>query len=653
MNRVPPPAAAEAPLLQLEDVAKIYAGGDGAEVRALDGITLSIASGEFVAIMGQSGSGKSTLMNLLGCLDTPSRGRYCVRGIDVATLGKDELAALRRDCFGFVFQRYNLMTTITAAENVELPAIYAGTAKAQRVQRAAALLGQLGLGERLAHKPNQLSGGQQQRVSIARALMNDAEVILADEPTGALDSKSGEEVLALLKRLHGEGRTIILITHDAKVAAHAERVIQISDGRIVEDSGSRGGAAVRQALPDGRRHPHWLPDLGEAVKMALHSLRGNLFRSALTLLGVVIGVAAVVTMLAIGNGSKAQVMKSIESMGSNLLLVQPGAPGTRPSGEMAMLKDTDAEAVEAVDGVLAVSPQRQSRQTLRYGNVDYRSNINGVWPTWTQMQDWKLADGLFFSDDDVRTYAPVIVLGATVARNLFPDLASPVGLYVLIGKVPFQVVGVLAAKGANAFGADMDDVALIPLSTGFARIFGKRFLGSINVKLASADVAESTEAAITDLLAARHGTIDFQVRTTSSLMEMATTTQDTLTWLLGSVAFISLLVGGIGVMNIMLVNVTERTREIGVRMATGARTSNILLQFNTEALVICGIGGLIGVLLGIGAALTAQAFGTKVVFTVAPALFAFGSAFITGLLFGYLPARKAANLDPVVALASE
>ncbi len=640
------------PLLQLDDVAKIYAGGDGAEVRALDGITLSIASGEFVAIMGQSGSGKSTLMNLLGCLDTPTRGRYRVRGVDVSTLGKDDLASLRRDTFGFVFQRYNLMTTITAAENVELPAIYAGTAKPERVQRAAALLGQLGLGERLGHKPNQLSGGQQQRVSIARALMNGAEVILADEPTGALDSKSGAEVLALLKTLHGEGRTIILITHDAKVAAHAERIIEISDGRITEDSGARPRAAVASSAP-ARRHPHWLPDLGEAVKMALHSLRGNLFRSALTLLGVVIGVAAVVTMLAIGNGSKATVMQSIASMGSNLLVVQPGAPGTRPSGELAMLKPSDAEALEDLEGVVAVSPQRQSRQTMRTGNIDYKANVAGVWPAYTQMQEWKLAEGVFISEEDVQSFEPVIVLGATVQRNLFPEGGSPIGGYVLVGKVPFQVIGVLASKGANAFGQDMDDVALIPLSTGFARVFGKQFLNTINVKIASAEISDDTEVAIADLLSVRHGTIDFQVRSTTSLMEMATTTQNTLTLLLGSVAFISLLVGGIGVMNIMLVNVTERTREIGVRMATGARTSNILLQFNTEALVICGIGGLIGVLLGVAVALAAQALGTKVVFTAAPALFAFGSAFITGLLFGYLPARKAANLDPVVALASE
>ena len=299
-----------------------------------------------------------------------------------------------------------------------------------------------------------------------------------------------------------------------------------------------------------------------------------------------------------------------------------------------------------------VSPQRQSRQTLRVGNLDYKSNVNGVWPAWMGVQNWQMARGSFITDDDLKSYSAVIVLGNTVAKNLFPD-EDPIGSYVLVGKIPFEVIGVLASKGANAFGSDMDDVALIPLSTGFARIFGKQFLGSINVKLASAEVADSTQTAIETLLRQRHGSEDFQVRSTTSLMEMATETQNTLTLLLGSVAFISLLVGGIGVMNIMLVNVTERTREIGVRMATGARTGNILLQFNTEALVVCGIGGLIGVALGIAAGLIAQALGTKVAFTVAPAVFAFSSAFLTGLLFGYLPARKAAGMDPVVALASE
>ena len=646
-----PPAGQ--PLLRLQSVSRVYHTG-GNEVRALDDISLDIHAGEFVAIMGQSGSGKSTLMNLLGCLDRPSGGRYAVNGTDVAGLDADALAALRRDTFGFVFQRYNLLGAMSAAENVELPAVYAGRSREARQSRARDLLGRLGLADRTLNRPGQLSGGQQQRVSIARALMNGAEVILADEPTGALDSASGEEVLKLLKELNAEGRTIILITHDAGVAAHADRIIQIRDGRVLDDSGvalpADRPAAARMS---GARHPDWLPQFTEAVKMALRSLRSNIFRSALTLLGVVIGVAAVITMMAIGNGSKQDVMQRIESMGTNLLLIRPGAPGSRPSGDIATLVPGDADALGSLPGITAVSPERSTNVTLRHGNVDYRSSVTGVWPGYVDLQNWQLDRGTFITREDVSSYAPVVVIGATVAQNLFPNGEDPLGRYVLLKNVPFEVIGVLAAKGANAFGNDQDDVALVPLSTGFMRLFGKQYLRSINVKVDSVDNMTTVQDAITELLKSRHGSEDFQVRSTSSMMEMASETQNTLTLLLGSVAAISLLVGGIGVMNIMLVNVSERTREIGVRMATGARRSNILLQFNTEALVICGIGGLIGVLLGIAAGLLAQTFGMKVAFTAGPALIAFASAVGTGLLFGYLPARKAAHMDPVTALASE
>jgi macrolide transport system ATP-binding/permease protein len=648
-----PNTSMQTPLLSLGDVSKVYTNGD-AEIRALDGVSLQIHAGEFVAIMGQSGSGKSTLMNLLGCLDRPSHGRYEVNGVDVATLDGDQLAALRRDTFGFVFQRYNLLTSVTAAENVELPAIYAGRTRRSRMARAQELLAQLGLGDRTGHRPNQLSGGQQQRVSIARALMNGAEVILADEPTGALDSRSGEEVLALLSQLHAQGHTIILITHDATVAAHAERVIQIKDGRIVEDSGPAARVnSLNLPRENDAKHPHWLSDLAEAVKMALRSLRANLFRSALTLLGVVIGVAAVVTMLAIGNGSKQQVMQRIQAMGTNLLVVFPGAPGTRPSGDIATLVPDDARSIADLPNVVGVSPERRSRATLRYGSLDYQTSVAGVWPAYVDTQSWRMARGSFVTEDDVKSYAAVIVLGKTVADNLFPGGEDPIGKFVLVGNIPFEAIGVLAPKGANAFGSDMDDAALVPLSTGSMRVFGVQYLNSVNVKIKSTAESDATESAITSLLLARHGLQDFQVRSTSSLLETAESTQNTLTLLLGSVAAISLLVGGIGVMNIMLVNVTERTREIGVRMATGARTSNILLQFNTEALVVCGIGGLIGVALGFAAGFIAQAFGTNVAFTATPAILAFTSAFATGLLFGYLPARKAAHMDPVIALASE
>ncbi|MEL0027895.1 MAG: ATP-binding cassette domain-containing protein, partial [Perlucidibaca sp.] len=409
--------APASPLLRLRSVSRIYDSG-GNRLHALDAVDLDIMPGEFVAIMGQSGSGKSTLMNILGCLDRPDEGRYQVAGVDVASLDSDALAALRRDTFGFVFQRYNLLTAMSAAENVELPAIYAGQPREQRMRRARALLERLGLGGRMDNRPNQLSGGQQQRVSIARALMNGAEIILADEPTGALDSRSGSEVLALLAQLHSEGHTIILITHDAGVAAHAERIINIHDGRITEDSGIRPPAAGQpRAGSGGGEHPRWFPQLIEAVKMALRSLRSNLFRSALTLLGVVIGVAAVVTMMAIGNGSKQDVMTRIESMGTNLLLVRPGAPGSRPTGDIATLVPADADAIGELPGITAVSPERNTQATLRYGNVDYRSNITGVWPGYAQLQDWRTSAGSFITQDDVRSYAPVVVLGATVAKN--------------------------------------------------------------------------------------------------------------------------------------------------------------------------------------------------------------------------------------------
>ncbi|HZF36354.1 MAG TPA: MacB family efflux pump subunit [Candidatus Angelobacter sp.] len=641
-------------MLALDGVSKVYRNG-AAEIRALDSVSLEIRTGEFVAIMGQSGSGKSTLMNIIGCLDRPSHGSYQVGGRDVANLSADELAALRRDTFGFVFQRYNLLATATAAENVEIPAIYAGLSWRDRATRAQALLQRLGLGDRARHRPSELSGGQQQRVSVARALMNNAKVILADEPTGALDSQSGEEMLALLRELHAGGRTIVLITHDAAVAAHADRHIQIRDGRIVEDSGQLIRPAQEPGMVDvtPRRRERRLPDFSEAVKMALRSLRANLFRTILTLLGVVIGVASVVAMLAIGDGSKQQVLDRIAAMGTNVLIIRPGAPGVRVAGDVATLVEADAAAIAALPNVAAAAPERTSRMTLRIGSIDDQTTVEGTWPGFTIAHDWNVVGGGFLSDEDVKGYAPVIVLGQTVAKNLFPDGSDPIGRYVLVHNVPFQVIGLLEAKGANTFGNDMDDIAIAPLSTGYARLFGQRYVSTITVKVTDADQIDATEDAITSLLQERHRTTDFQVRNTASILQTAEDAQGTLTLLLGSVAAISLLVGGIGVMNIMLVSVTERTREIGIRMATGARMTDILLQFNIEALVVCAIGGVAGVVLGIGTAVVVEAFGMPTVISAGPAALAFSIAFLTGLLFGYLPARKAARLDPVVALASE
>ncbi|HPE31366.1 MAG TPA: ABC transporter permease, partial [Parvularculaceae bacterium] len=534
-------------LIDLENVTRYYGEGE-AQVRALDGVSLKIEAGEFIAIIGQSGSGKSTLMNVLGCLDTPTGGTYRVRGVDVASLDPDGLAGLRRDTFGFVFQRYNLLANASAEENVEIPAIYAGVSSAERKARANELLAKLGIGDRSSHRPSEMSGGQQQRVAVARALMNDAEVILADEPTGALDSASSEELLKLLEELHAAGRTIILITHEQNVAARARRIIEIKDGRIISDT---GGEEVKAEISPHRKAgvaPTLALQASEAVKTAFRSLRANLFRTALTLLGVVIGVSAVVAMLAIGEGSQKQVLASIETMGSNLLFVRPGAPGTRMRGDaIATLTMEDATALAELDNVIAAVPMRDGRETLRFNEVDYQTSISGVTADWPLAQNWKLQYGAFFTDDDQVRRASVVVLGQTVATNLFSDPSSAVGQYVFLGGAPFEVAGVLSARGATAWGQDMDDVALIPLTTGMMRIFGRNYLSSILVAVEDTKKIDETEEAAHALLLVRHGTEDFQLRNTASILESVEETQGAFSMLLGSVAAISLLVGGIGV----------------------------------------------------------------------------------------------------------
>lgn len=654
---VPGQAQQVEPLLDLRGVTKSYRNGE-LETQVLHGVDLQVYPGEFVAIMGASGSGKSTLMNIIGCLDTPTTGQYLFNGQDVAHLDRDGLAQLRRAAFGFVFQSYNLLPGVNARENVEMPAIYSAFSAAERRARAEQLLSDLGLAERMNHKPNQLSGGQQQRVSIARALMNGGQIILADEPTGALDSHSGAEVIKLLKQLSADGHTIVLITHDPEVAQHAHRRIDISDGRIISDPGPNPSASegAKPLEHTGALHgePPFRNEVIEGTKTAFRSLSSNIFRTVLTLLGIVIGVASVIALLAIGDGARREVVDSISAMGSNLLLVRPGGPGQRGGRwSVTTLVPEDVDAINAtVPNVLAAIPELTGGQTLRYGNADHSAEVNATSYQFPLARQWPVAEGTFFTEQDQLNYAAVAVLGRSAAEALF-QTSDPLGEYIMVNNVLFQVIGVMETRGASPMGHDQDDVVFVPHTTGSLRIFGQRFLRNVTVAVDNTELMDATQDAVHQLLLDRHGVEDFQIRNMASLIDTIAETQDTLTWLLGSIAAISLLVGGIGVMNIMLVSVTERTREIGVRMATGARTRHILQQFLIEALVVSALGGVIGVGFGLGAAALVAYVGTPIQYSLAPVVLAFSCAFATGLVFGYLPARKASRLNPVTALASE
>ncbi len=642
-------------LIELRNIRKRYLTGEQ-QVEVLHGIDLDIEAGEFLAIMGSSGSGKSTLMHILGCLDQPSDGSYRFAGKSVTGMDHEQLAWLRREMFGFVFQSYHLIGTASAWENVALPAIYAGMPREERKHRAETLLAGLGLQERLENRPNQLSGGQQQRVSIARALMNGGKVILADEPTGALDSASGEAVMAMLQQLAEQGHTVIVITHDAKVAAHADRVVEIHDGNLIGDVRHRNHLAERAHANVEPPVERALPDLGEvreSVVMALRSLRANWMRTVLTLLGIVIGVGAVVVMLAIGEGAKQEVVDRINERGSNLLVIRPDRGQQRVAdGVIATLVPEDAEALKKLPNILLAVPEISGSVTARANGKDISTSVQAVSADFPQLRDWGLEAGIFFDDQDLTRYAPVAVIGQTVKRSLFRN-SDPLGQFVLLNSIPFQVIGVMSEQGASGRGDDQDDVVILPLTTGTLRLFGQNYLRSITLAVDDVTQIDATEKAAVQLLSQRHGKEDVRVFNMASLLDMVSETQNTLTMLLGSIAGISLLVGGIGVMNIMLVSVTERVHEIGIRMATGARRRNILQQFLTESVVVSALGGVVGVLAGVLIGLLLAQLGMAIIFSVPVMVASFVCAAGIGLLFGFAPALKAARLNPVEALSND
>ena len=656
----------QTPLIDLRQIRKSYGGDDSPQVQVLRGIDLSIHAGEFVAIVGASGSGKSTLMNILGCLDRPTSGEYRFAGEDVAQLDSDELAWLRREAFGFVFQGYHLIPSGSAQENVEMPAIYAGTPAAERHARARALLERLGLGTRTGNRPHQLSGGQQQRVSIARALMNGGHIILADEPTGALDSHSGAEVMALLDELAGQGHVVILITHDREVAQRAQRIIEIRDGLIISDTAAHPSAAVRgtnpgalqavdlrQRLSTGSSQTSaWKGELVDAVQAAWRVMWINRFRTALTLLGIVIGVASVVVMLAVGEGSKRQVMAQMGAFGSNIIYLSGAAPNPRtPPGIITL---DDVAELAALPQVERIMPVNGSTAGVRFGNADHSSYVGGNDTNFPSIFNWPVVQGSYFTQADEDSAAAVAVIGTKVRDKLLKDVADPIGQYILIENVPFQVLGVLAEKGSSSGDSDSDNRIAVPYSAASMRLFGSRNPEYVVIAAKDARKVKDAEQAIEQAMLRRHhGKKDFELTNNAAMIQAEARTQGTLSLMLGAIAAISLLVGGIGVMNIMLMTVRERTREIGIRMATGARQRDILRQFLTEAVMLSVVGGIAGISLAmlVGGVLVFS--GVAIAFQWLAVLGAFTCALITGVLFGFMPARKAARLDPVTALTSE
>ena len=657
-----PEPPAERPLLELRDVRRVFftdhrppRGDAGARVEALTGVSLSVHSGEYIAIVGPSGSGKTTLMNILGCLDRPTSGEYLIEGGDVAAYDSDQLAWLRREFFGFVFQAHHLLGHATALENVEAPAVYAGVSRGAGRRRAERLLKSLGLGARMEHYPHQLSGGQQQRVGVARALMNGGRIVLADEPTGALDETSQRQLAIVLEGLARQGHTVIVITHREEVARRADRRVRLVDGAIVEER-SAGEAPARRDLPPPDMSPtarssrmSWREWTG-IVAAAFRSLGRHKLRTGLTALGVAIGVAAVIVMLAIGEAARERLLAEIGARGANLLSLSVDYQAPR-----ARFTIDDVRALASLPDVLAVQPRLYERETVRGGAGGHETFVHLTTASFAAAERWPLARGAFFTDAEGARFDTVVVLGDKVARELFPDGDDPVGEYVLIKNVPFLVVGVLAQRGAGAFTGDWDDGVYAPIETGVVRLMGTPFIPGINVRVRDAGRIDAARERIRSLLVARHGEEDFNITNAVRMLETRAEATSRTRVLLGAVGATVLLVAGIGIMNVMLVAVSERTREIGVRMATGARRRHVLVQFLAEAAVVSASGGVAGVglaiLLGTVAARLSNEM--EVAFTASAVAVALVTAVATGLAFGLAPAHKAARLDPVAALARE
>lgn len=661
-------------LLELKDVRRSYQSG-ATMVEVLHGIDLTVKAGEMVAIIGPSGSGKSTLMNIIGCLDNPSSGSYKVMGQDTLNMAPDELAALRRDFFGFIFQRYHLLGHLCARENVQVPAVYAGVRKHKRDERAKELLDSLGLDERTEYKPSQLSGGQQQRVSIARALMNGGQIILADEPTGALDTKSGQDVMKTLQELNAQGHTVIIVTHDPRIAACARRVIAIEDGSIKSDtineqikdingdihkdnsSANTTGVPLSTSLVKNQWSLTWssyLDRFKEAFIMAYRAMLSNRMRTLLTMLGIIIGIMAVVSVVALARGASEKIIANIAAMGTNTITIYPGQRmGDVRSGRVRSLTPRDLVVLQGQPFVDSVSASVQTNALLRRGAQESNAMAQGVSFDLFRVYGLKVKEGRIFSNQELKDRAQVGVIDDNAAKLFFPT-ESALGKNIIVGNISVKVIGILAKTDSFVIRGENPNI-FMPYTSVMTRLINQNYLSSIVVRIKEGFSTPVAESSIKSLLISRHGRQDFFMQSSDTIMKSIESATSTFTIMISAIAVISLVVGGIGVMNIMLVSVTERTREIGIRMAVGARQSDILSQFLIEAVMVCMLGGLLGVILSYIVGQVIMHFVPAI--TLSYSMFSIIAAVLTssaiGIAFGFMPARSASKLNPIEALARE
>lgn len=692
--------------VRIKDLRKDYQVG-GEPLHVLKGINLEVPEGDYVAIMGPSGSGKSTFLNVLGCLDSATSGIYELGGEDVSKMDDDRLAQVRSENIGFVFQSYNLITSLTVLENIEAPLYYRGTIQPEEQARCIALADRVGLKDRLDHRPSELSGGQQQRAGIARSLVNRPKFILADEATGNLDSVTTAEILDLIDELNREGTTIIMVTHEEDVANRARRIVRLKDGVVRSDTRHREvewkgpvdsgiKPVAERAAPPPRKSwspAVWMQQWIRPWALGVKTLYLHPMRSMLTILGIFIGVASVIWLLAIGEGISRKAQEEIARMGAKNVIVSTVMPaGDSKSARRlyGVTKEDYEDLAHTVPSVKKTIPYRElSQADCEYGGRSLMVPLRGVTPDYAAWKSLAVRKGNFITDPHVAEEAKVCVLGSKVASDLFLH-EDPIGKSVQISGYStsdfFVVVGVVGVPGelqdasgepAAQTGSDTV-VAYVPLSTYWRNVFdfyGRSERGIPTVTKVVFEVENPTQVLETASIIRRrldetHDQDDFEVVVPLELLKRAENTRVMFIAMLGLVAAISLVVGGIGIMNIMLATVTERTREIGIRRALGARRSDITRQFLVETIVLSVVGGCVGIVAGFLArpAVTGlRGFllatfpemmkdAPESIMTMVPIVvpwsipLAFGISVAVGVIFGMYPANKAAAMDPIQAL---